>query len=276
MKNNLQDNLSATPASPYVAYLQDSVKPITCLLFVLPMLIIYHLGIWAKELLDSHSANGADILLAKILNLAYYSTLWLYANIFPNSDLSDSYALWFLKSFGSLFSLFFLVFVLLFQQHIKNCSWKIKVSTFFYMTLESIVFALPPFLLAWGVDNVFFRIEAAGAPSWLDGVILSFGAGVYEEFFFRMLLMGLFFWLYKHVFKLSGSWLYCLAVLSQALIFSGFHYLPWTGEAFKLPVFAFRTIAGVYFAYIYHERGFGIVAGAHAFYDIIAESINDF
>jgi hypothetical protein len=38
--------------------------------------------------------------------------------------------------------------------------------------------------------------------------------------------------------------------------------------------FGFRTIAGVYFAILFAIRGFGITAGTHAFYDIIATLVN--
>ena len=34
-------------------------------------------------------------------------------------------------------------------------------------------------------------------------------------------------------------------------------------------VFLFRTMAGIYFAAVYHLRGFGIAAGAHACYDVL-------
>jgi len=38
--------------------------------------------------------------------------------------------------------------------------------------------------------------------------------------------------------------------------------------------FGFRTMAGIYFAVLFAIRGFGITAGTHAFYDIIATFIN--
>ena len=44
--------------------------------------------------------------------------------------------------------------------------------------------------------------------------------------------------------------------------------------AFNGTEFGFRTIAGVYFAVLFAIRGFGITAGTHAFYDIIATIIN--
>jgi len=41
-----------------------------------------------------------------------------------------------------------------------------------------------------------------------------------------------------------------------------------------LSKFLFRMLAGVYFAVLYALRGFGIAAGTHAFYDILAAMLN--
>ena len=43
---------------------------------------------------------------------------------------------------------------------------------------------------------------------------------------------------------------------------------------FTVREFVFRTLAGVYFACLFAMRGFGITAGTHAFYDIIAVLVN--
>jgi len=43
---------------------------------------------------------------------------------------------------------------------------------------------------------------------------------------------------------------------------------------FNWTEFGFRTIAGIYFAVLFAIRGFGVTAGTHAFYDIIATIIN--
>jgi hypothetical protein len=59
-----------------------------------------------------------------------------------------------------------------------------------------------------------------------------------------------------------------------------FHHIDFvTGQIyqagqFSWTQFGFRTIAGVYFAILFAIRGFGITAGTHAFYDIIATIIN--
>jgi membrane protease YdiL (CAAX protease family) len=62
-----------------------------------------------------------------------------------------------------------------------------------------------------------------------------------------------------------------LSVLLSAGLFSAYHHI-------SAPVnwveFGFRTVAGVYFSILFAIRGFGITAGTHAFYDIIATIIN--
>ncbi len=45
---------------------------------------------------------------------------------------------------------------------------------------------------------------------------------------------------------------------------------------FNWTAFGFRTMAGIYFAVLFAVRGFGICAGTHAFYDIIATILNAF
>ena len=58
------------------------------------------------------------------------------------------------------------------------------------------------------------------------------------------------------------------AVLLTSTIFSAAHYLGPYGEAFDAFSFAFRFLAGAFFAVLFVYRGFGIAAGTHALYDI--------
>ena len=54
----------------------------------------------------------------------------------------------------------------------------------------------------------------------------------------------------------------------SALIFSAFHYIGPLGDAFTLPSFTFRAIAGLLLSGLYAGRGFGIAAWTHALYDV--------
>ncbi len=272
----MEEGFSKPASSPFVAYIESSHRPVACLYFILPFLLIYHAGIWVLKLLERPVANGADVMLGKLVNIFYYGSVWLYSQIFPSSEISDSSILWVIRVLGSFFSLLFIIFILLLKQHLSNTSWKIRPSTLLYMYIESLIFAIPPFILAWVVNKiVLLRIESSALEDWINGLILSMGAGVYEEFLFRMIIMSLLFFALPNLLKLKERSLYIVVMLIQAVIFAFFHYLPWSNEEFRLPIFTFRVLAGLYFGYLYQERGFGIAAGSHVFYDIIAETMND-
>jgi membrane protease YdiL (CAAX protease family) len=100
-------------------------------------------------------------------------------------------------------------------------------------------------------------------------LMISLGAGLYEELLFRVLLVGGLAALGRRVFKWSAIWSGVFAVLVGALIFSLFHYIGPYGDPFQIPSFTFRAIAGVLFSGLYLLRGFGITAWTHALYDVL-------
>jgi hypothetical protein len=116
--------------------------------------------------------------------------------------------------------------------------------------------------------------------SLLASVITGIGAGIYEELVFRLILICLLMLLFQDVLKLSQKNSIILSVLVSAGLFSAHHHIVFLNgqlalsAAFNWTEFGFRTIAGVYFAVLFAIRGFGITAGTHAFYDIIATIIN--
>jgi hypothetical protein len=150
------------------------------------------------------------------------------------------------------------------------------------MIMESLIMALPVFLLSRLVARLIAylplsALEGGGDISWRANLVLSCGAGVYEEFFFRVLVMGSLVFFLGTVLRMRGGWKFVLAAATQALLFALSHHLPGGPEEIfnfeqartAVPVFTFRFAAGVYFAFLYVERGFGIAAGAHAGYDLM-------
>jgi hypothetical protein len=99
-------------------------------------------------------------------------------------------------------------------------------------------------------------------------VMISLGAGIYEELLFRVLLVSGLAWLARRVFGWSVTAAGLFAVAAGALIFSAFHYIGPYGDRFSLGSFAFRTVAGLLFSGLYLLRGFGITAWTHALYDV--------
>jgi hypothetical protein len=115
--------------------------------------------------------------------------------------------------------------------------------------------------LAAGAD-----IEEMGWPARL---MLSLGAGLYEELLFRVVLVSAL----ANGARLALGWgrgtAGTVATLLGALIFSAFHYVGPYGEDWALESFTFRAIAGVMFSALYLTRGFGITAWTHAMYDVL-------
>lgn len=124
--------------------------------------------------------------------------------------------------------------------------------------------------------------EAGGvepAQSLLANIVTGIGAGIYEELVFRLILICLLMLLFQDVLRLTHKKSIVFSVLISAALFSAHHHIdllngqPNATDPFNLIRFAFRTIAGIYFAVLFAIRGFGITAGTHAFYNIIAVSI---
>ncbi len=60
-----------------------------------------------------------------------------------------------------------------------------------------------------------------------------------------------------------------LAAVVAALAFAAAHHVGPYGEPMRADFFVFRTIAGLYFTFLFVARGFGIAVGAHAGYDVL-------
>jgi hypothetical protein len=99
-------------------------------------------------------------------------------------------------------------------------------------------------------------------------LMISLGAGLYEELLFRVLLVGGLAWLAGRLFGWRRGAAGIFATIVGALVFSAFHYVGPYGDRLELTSFLFRTVAGVLFSALYLLRGFGITAWTHALYDI--------
>jgi len=99
-------------------------------------------------------------------------------------------------------------------------------------------------------------------------VVMSLGAGVYEETVFRLGIMaGLAALLERGVgFR---RWVAALvALIVSSVLFSAMHHIPPYGDPFTIGVFTFRVLAGACFALIFWFRGFAVAVYTHALYDL--------
>jgi hypothetical protein len=152
---------------------------------------------------------------------------------------------------------------------------RVDAGTFLAMFVESVVLAVA-FGFVVGIISAQllspFQTVAAGLAQAMSGptrVMVSLGAGLYEELMFRVILVGALLWGGKKVFGWGPVASGVFATLMGALIFSAFHYVGPYGDPFAVGSFTFRAVAGVAFSALYIVRGFGITAWTHALYDLI-------
>lgn len=108
----------------------------------------------------------------------------------------------------------------------------------------------------------------ASAPT-ATRVMLSLGAGLYEELLFRVILVSGIAWIGRRLFGWRPWVAGLVAVSLSALTFAAFHYIGPYGDPLRLDSFVFRLIGGVAFSVLYVSRGFGITAWTHALYDLL-------
>jgi len=239
-------------------YFRATRHPWSGLLFVLPLLAIYETGLLA---LTRGAANGND-------SLRTGADTWL------------RWALANLGLAGLLWTPVLLVGLLFFW---ALCRRNDRPATGFLtllggMTVESLLFAAG----LWALSQSFFPLlesvglrvataspagPAAPAAPTLEHFIGYVGAGIYEEALFRLFLLSGLIWLLR-LLEFPALWAMLLAAAASALAFAAAHNLGPHGEPFNEHIFLFRTVAGLYFAVLFHMRGFGVAVGAHTGYDM--------
>ncbi len=177
------------------------------------------------------------------------------------------------------------VVILLALQVTSKTPWRVKFEDMFLMAGECLLLTVPLIVLSLllnrepAVSNTAAlatgQVAEASNLLWID-VVTGIGAGIYEELVFRLILICLLMLLFQDLFKMEKKPAVILSVVISAVLFSVHHHIFFAngqfhqGDIFTVGKFIFRTIAGGYFAVLYAVRGFGITAGTHAFYNILA------
>ena len=129
--------------------------------------------------------------------------------------------------------------------------------------------ARPGAATAWAM----MAVSPAGSPlasaPAATRVMLSLGAGLYEELLFRVILVSGIVLIARRVFGWRPWIAGTVAVSVSALTFAAFHYIGPYGDPLRLDSFVFRLLGGIAFSILYVSRGFGITAWTHACYDLL-------
>jgi membrane protease YdiL (CAAX protease family) len=164
------------------------------------------------------------------------------------------------------------VFILIRKRRELN---ELRLSYFGIMLVESLLLAILVALISstltqWILPGMAEQSTGLVVQlSYVQEFALSLGAGLYEELFFRVLLVSFFIWIFSKWFGAKSWASYTSAILLSAVLFSAVHYTGNMGDPFTMSSFLFRFLFGVILNGIYVWRGFGVAAWTHALYDVI-------
>ncbi|MGD0078886.1 MAG: CPBP family glutamic-type intramembrane protease [Sedimentisphaerales bacterium] len=257
------------------SYLERTSRPVYAIVFLLPFIIFYELG---TIFINTDVLSQTEI---RVVAFVWLQELLRYLGF-------GGKFLWAMPALV-------VIVILLAYQLVSGKRWWVSFTDIIPMTLECILLAIPLIVLSLFLHSSSVAsnsssqyVSAASrlaavtqpAPSLLADIVTGIGAGIYEELLFRLILICVLLLLFQDCFGLGKNNSIVLAVLVSAALFGAHHHLdfltgrPNQADFFDWPKFIFRTMAGVYFAALFAIRGFGITAGTHAFYDIIATLIN--
>jgi membrane protease YdiL (CAAX protease family) len=225
------------------AYLSGSRDLFTSLVLVMPLFLFYQVGV----LLTGGLRNGVDFVTTALFS------------VFGGSVLAyGAFNLAVLGGFGVALA-------------VLRKKGTFQPRLFPWMLLESAIYALFfGSIVIWLIQSIGLGglLSAAGAPAqmgFLDKLVMSAGAGLYEEIVFRLFLMGGMFFALTRLLGVPRVMSAVLAVVASSVIFSAAHHLT---EPFTMSAFTFRVVAGMLFAALFQLRGFAVAAYTHCFYDV--------
>ena len=173
-----------------------------------------------------------------------------------------------------------------FREPVNGERWSVPWKYLYVMLVESILLGGLLLLIAQSQYGGLAAIESPAMPTLalqsgkaFGQLVAFFGAGIYEELLFRVILFPACAAALRFVgTPRRTSWV--VAIFLSSLAFAAAHYqldlmignlhlVTSYGDPFEWKSFLFRFTAGVFFATLMLARGFGVAAGTHAFYDIL-------
>jgi membrane protease YdiL (CAAX protease family) len=209
--------------------------------YLLPLLAVYEVGVW---LTDLDLRNAAELSLKQFAGVLGAYAIWAQRLVFAGT---------------------IVVAARLARRNVPA----IRLYPLFLLEATLLALLLGP-LISLIVRGVGLH---PGEPAVTLGqrVLLSIGAGVYEELVFRFLLLAGGFALLHRVLSVPRGAAFTIALLISALLFSAYHHAGPYGEPFRWVAFVFRAAAGLLLGLLFAGRGLALCAYLHAFYDILCD-----
>lgn len=235
-------------------YAHRVTYPLQCLIFITPLLLVYQIGSIGLFRHWTPDQAAPTHVIAFVLMLKFFSLFGAVGNYLP---------------------LLTVVAILLSWHLARRDQWVFEPKLYLGMAGESVLWAIPVFIIGLAMlrHTVGGPQPSAAAPAemgglpWQTSLILSVGAGIYEELLFRLIAITILNIILVDIFELKLTKAIPLIILISAGLFAAYHFL---GDArMTISYVFFLTAFGVYCAAIFMYRGFGIAVGTHAVYDII-------
>ena len=222
-------------------FLREGSGPWADLALTLPVFVAYHLGVVFLPV-----RNAADVVTRELTTLAENS-VWQYIGL--------------TLGIGAAFAG---VLLMLGRGH------TMRASRFVFVGIEGVVYAIAMRLAGQYVVSKL-ALVAGVSDGRFSGLVMSLGAGFYEEIAFRVGLFGLGLKLILGLIGAMPRFQRTLVALGWALVtsfaFSAWHYVGDFGEPFELRSFVFRSVCGLAFTIIFAFRGFAPAVWTHVIYD---------
>ncbi len=231
------------PAREYPHYGRLALRPMNQLAVIAPLLVLFHIGA---------AIFGSRLLAPYFIRIVFR---------------------WFGMP-GILLPSTVIVIVLICQHIARKDPWRPDALGVAGIVIEGIIWTLPLLAAGWIIGTPSSAAVGDGG----DGGLLynfceSFGAGIYEEFVFRLVLIHGAAVLFTDLAGLKHAKVMICASIVSALLFSICHFpladllSPMTLDWER---FAFLATAGGWWAVLLSWRGYGIAACSHIIWNLTA------
>ncbi|ACY17165.1 CPBP family intramembrane glutamic endopeptidase [Haliangium ochraceum] len=232
-------NARTTTPSPSVFGHGDLIAS---LILIFPLFLAYEVGV-----MFSSTVNGVD-----------FATRFLFAALGNDRDT------WLLVQFG--LAVLFFGFVMFMRQRCELSRDAVLSmlgeAVIYALTLGTFIVFVMQELLGFSLEATHTALGAIG-----DGLVVSLGAGVYEELVFRLGMMAGGIALLRWG-GMTHGFSVVVALFGSALAFSLAHHLGPYGELFEMRVFVYRALAGVIFGLVFYYRSLAHAVYTHFLYDL--------
>lgn len=241
------------------------MRPFHVLAFLLPLLVAYELGS-IFYLTDAAAGVHRTVEARRVMD-DFFAVFGIVGYLVPG---------------------FAMATVLLVWHIISRDRWVLDFKTLGGMLAESIAWTLPLLVMAATIEHArgavmepgtrtltwLFPLAAQGGEQ-IQGLslgarlTLAVGAGLYEEMLFRLVGLALLHFILADLIGVPKTWSSALAVVLAAVAFAVYHQPAMS----DWPRITFYVLSGIYFGTVYALRGFGIVVGTHAMYDVLVLTV---